>query len=399
MEHPESLLLAIGSVLLLGVMTDAIGRLTPLPRVTLLLMFGFLVGPSGTDILPVSVEQLFSITASMALTMVGFLLGGRFTLRSIRERGKEIVIVSICVVVVTAIIVFTACKMWGLEIGIALLLAGISSATDPAATIDVVEESKAEGPYTRTLLGVVAIDDAWGLILFSFCSAAAAGFYSVEGFASNLMTAFWEIGGAVGVGVILGLPFAYLSGRIAPGKPTLTEAVGVVFLCGGLAIWLEVSFLIASMVLGVVVVNMAKHHERPFHEIENVEWPFMVLFFVLAGASLDLDALHAIGAIGTVYMVSRTLGRVVGGWVGGWLANSEPTLRNWIGLALLPQAGVALGMALVASARMPELRPILLPVVISSTVLFELTGPVLARYALIRVGEANTANEPQSTAD
>jgi Kef-type K+ transport system membrane component KefB len=276
----------------------------------------------------------------------------------------------------------------GAGIQLALILAGIAPATAPAATIDVVREARTKGPFRQLLLGIVAVDDAWGLILFSVCSAAAAAVAGMDGYATPLGAAGWEIGGAVLLGVTLGVPAAKLTGLIEPGEPTLSEALGIVFLCGGLAIWLGVSFLIASMVLGVVVANLAKHHRRPFHAIENIEWPFMVLFFVLAGASLQLTALETIGLVGAVYIIARAVGRVLGGWLGGWLCRADTSTRRWIGWALMPQAGVALGMALVASSRSPHLKEIVLPIVISSTILFELAGPVLTRHALRRVERA-----------
>ena len=187
---------------------------------------------------------------------------------------------------------------------------------------------------------------------------------------------------------------AFITGRIRPGRPTLVEAVGLVFLCGGLAIWLDVSFLLAAMMMGVVVANRASHHERPFHAIENIEWPFMILFFVLSGASLELRDLLLAGVVGTGYIVLRILGRLVGAWLGGLLSNASPNLRRWMGLALLPQAGVALGMALVARQRYPDLGETILPVIIGSTILFELIGPIFTRSALDRWREI-PATTPQ----
>jgi Kef-type K+ transport system membrane component KefB len=388
MTDAAKILLALGSVLLLGVATDAIGRRTPLPRVTLLLIFGFSIGPGWLNLLPDAFVNSFDLATDMALVMIGFLLGGQFTLRAMRERGRQVLWISILAVVVTAAVVFAALVSLGVGLPLALLLAGIAPATAPAATFDVVREAKAQGPFTQRLLGVVAVDDAWGLVLFSFCSAAAAAISGLDGFDSPLTKAVWEIGGAIVLGILLGLPAAYLTGRIQPGEPTLSEALGVVFLCGGLAIWLDVSFLISSMVVGVVVVNLAKHHSRPFHAIENIEWPFMVVFFVLAGASLELAALKTIGLVAGVYVIARAVGRIAGAWAGGMMCRAERPVCRWIGLALMPQAGVALGMALVASNRMPQFTEMLLPIVISSTVFFELTGPVLTRYALHRVGEA-----------
>jgi Kef-type K+ transport system membrane component KefB len=163
----------------------------------------------------------------------------------------------------------------------------------------------------------------------------------------------------------------------------------MVLLCGGLAMWLDVSFLLAAMVMGAVVANLARHHKRPFHAIENIEWPFMIVFFILAGASLRLGALSQIGIIGTAYVILRFAGRLAGAWAGGKISRADPLTTRWMGMALMPQAGVAMGMALVATQRFPEFSDIILPIVISSTVLFELIGPLMTRRALVRVGEVH----------
>ena len=176
----------------------------------------------------------------------------------------------------------------------ALFLLGLATATAPAATSDVVHEVRADGKFTRTLLGIVAIDDAIGLIFFSLMLA-----------------------------------------------------------------------------------------------IENIEWPFMILFFVLAGSSLHLGSLSRIGIIGSAYVILRVVGRLAGAWAGGKISHVDPLLNRWMGVALMPQAGVALGMALVATQRFPELADTILPIVIGATVLFELIGPVLTRKALTSVGEVS----------
>ena len=387
MDDTAKILITLGVLLLLGLATDVIGRRTRLPRVTLLLIFGFAIGPAGLGFLCPTEEKWFSIVADMALIMIGFLLGEKFTLSSLREHGKLVLWLSVAEVVVTALVVLVGLLLIGLQMGIALLLAGIATATDPAATTDVVHETKADGVFTRTMLGIVAVDDAWGLIVFSLMITAAQAFSGQGGSIAPLLTGAWEIGGALLIGIGLGIPMAYLTGRIKPGEPTLVEALGLVFLCGGIAIWLEVSFLLASMVLGCVVANLARHHIRPFHAIEGIEWPFMILFFVLAGASLHTEMLFQIGLVGSAYIILRIIGRLVGAWTGGAISHADPLMRRWMGMALMPQAGVALGMALVAMQRRPDLGEVILPVVIASTVLFELIGPVLTRTGLVHVGD------------
>jgi Kef-type K+ transport system membrane component KefB len=394
MDTPVQILLTLGMLLLVGLLTDLVGRRTKLPRVTLLLVFGILVGPSALNLLPDIGERWFVVVADMALVMVGFLLGEKLTVKALRGSGWQVFAISSGVVLATATLVVAGLGLLGVPLTVALLLGGIAPATAPAASVDVVHEARAEGPFSRTLLGIVAVDDAWGILVFSVMLSAAQFLQGQDG-ASSLLQGAWELGGAVLVGVALGIPMAYLTGRIQPGEPTLAEALGVVFLCGGLALWLDVSFLLAAMVLGAVVANLARHHARPFHAIEGIEWPFMILFFVLAGASLHLNSLPGIGLIGAAYICLRIAGRLLGAWVGGAIAGMKPSMRLWMGLALMPQAGVALGLALLAAQRFPQFSGTVLPVVVGSVVIFELIGPIFTRMALRRAGEVG-AEEPSA---
>lgn len=387
MDDIARILITLGVLFLCGVAIDAIGRRTRLPRVTLLLILGFLIGASELDFFYPYEGKWVPVLTDIALVMVGFLLGGQFTLASLREHGRLVLWISIAEVISTAMVVLVGLLLIGVQMDIALLLAGIAPATDPAATTDVVNEIKADGKFTRTLLGVVSIDDAWGLILFSFMLTAAQAWSGQGDYIKPLLTGAWEVGGALVLGIVLGVPMAYATGRIKPGEPSLVEALGVVLICAGIALWLEVSFLLASMALGSVVANLARHHTRPFHAIEGIEWPFMILFFILAGASLQTEALYRIGFIGGVYIIFRIIGRLLGAWSGGSISNAGPVMRRWMGMALMPQAGVALGMALVAAQRRPDLGEIILPIVIASTVFFELVGPILTRMGIVQAGE------------
>ena len=396
MQEISITLITLGALMMLGLVTDLLGRHTPLPRVTLLLTFGFIIGPAAMDLLPEIEPQLFELLSSIALMMIGFLIGGTLTRASFKRQGRRVLSVSITMVVVTVTIVALGLVLLGVPVAIALLFAGIAPATAPAATADVVHETGAEGPFSQTLIGIVAVDDAWGLIAFSLILAAVLLMNGDGGLANVALASLRDIGGAVVLGTLLGIPMAYLSGRLSEGEPLQVEALGMVFLCGGLALWLDVSFILAAMVMGAVVTNLARHHKRPFHAIEGIEWPFLVLFFVLAGASLELEALWLAGPWLLGYVVLRVLGRLLGAWLGGALCHDDPAERWWMGLAMLPQAGVALGMALVAAQRLPALGEIVLPVIIGATVIFEVIGPVLTRVALHRVGERATITDSGS---
>ncbi len=380
--------LVLGGLLLLGLLADEIGRRTRVPRVTLLILFGVAAGQSGFSLLPRAFHGWYDFMATTALAMVAFLLGGRLSLNSMREHGRVILSVSLAVVVTTTLVVSVGLIIVGTPVALALVLAGIATATAPAATQDVVRQTGAKGPFTDTLLGIVAIDDAWGLIAFSFLLVLAKAIGGGGGLAI-LSSGLWEVGGAVALGVALGLPAAYFTGRLSPGEPSQAEALGLVFLCAGFAGWLGVSFLLVGIVVGAIVVNCARHHSRPFHEIENVEWPFMVLFFVLSGATLHIESLATIGVIGITFILLRTLSRILGGWLGSTLARAKELHRVWIGPALMPQAGVALGMALVASNEFPQYSESLLALAVGTTVVFELAGPLMTWVALRKVGELN----------
>ncbi len=386
MEDGYTVLVVFGGILLVGLAADYMGQRTAFPRVTTILLFGALIGPEALNFIPRLLLDNFNIIAQITLIMVGFLLGERMALQELRQIGRGALVISITAAVITWLMVWFGLMAVGSGIEIALLLGCIAAATSPEAVVDVVVESGAKSRFAKRLLAIVALDDAWALLLFSVGIALVMALHGTDGADSPVLFVLREIFGAILLGVVIDLPASYLTGRIRPGQPMLTEALGLVFLAGGLAIALEVSYLITAMTMGVVIAIFARHHERPFRAIEGLEWPLLAIFFVLAGASLDFEALLAIGWIGCAYVLFRTVGKVVGAWVGGGLSRVGTTERFWTGAALLPQAGAAMGMALVASSQFPAYRQILLPIVIGSTVLFEIVGPIVTRRAINRMG-------------
>lgn len=389
------ILLSIGGLMLAGLATDALGRRTPLPRVTLLLLFGMLLGGGGLDLIPAGVAEAFPLVADMALLMIGFLLGERLTATGLAGHGRRILLLVLGESLGAAVAVFLLLLACGLDTAVALVLAAIAAASAPTATYDVVQEARAQGPFTNTLLQIVALDDVVGLVLFSVALAVALAVGGDTSAANPLQLVARDLGGAVLIGAVLGVPGAYLSGRIDAGQPSLVEALALVMLCGGLARWFDVSFLIAAVSMGAVVANLARHHERPFHAIENIEWPFMILFFSLAGMSVDWPDASGALLLVAAYVLARAAGRVGGCRLGAIAAGSSPAIRRYMGFALLPQAGVAIGMALMAASRLPETGALVLVIVVTTTVIFELVGPVFTRIALARAGESGAAgNEP-----
>ena len=371
---------------MLGIATDAIGKRTHLPRVTLLLLFGILIGTHGLNIIPTVFIDNYAIIADIALVMIGFLVGGKLTINLIQKEGREVIIIAAFAVVLTTIVVTSGLLLLGVPPEIAIVLGCISSATAPAATLDVVMESDYRSQFVDRLIAIVALDDLLGLLLFSLALAILTNTGGAADYDSSvLITSVIEIGGAILLGIVIGLPAAFLTGKAKPGQPLFAEAVGLILICGGMAKWLGVSHLISAIVMGAVVTNYAKHHEYAFHEIKNIEWSFMVLFFTLAGASMHIVSLQEISLLLISYILLRTIGKLVGGNMGCRIVATDELTRKWLGSALLPQAGVAIGMALVASSYFEDDKAILLGVVIGATIIFEIFGPIFTRNAIHKV--------------
>lgn len=376
-------LIALGALFLGGLIADIASRKTGLPRVTLFLFIGLAAGGTGFDLIPADLRGWYDILSVIALTMVAFLLGSALHRDALRQHGRAIIAISLAIVLGTVAIVSLGLTALGLPFGLALLLAAIATATAPAATSDVITQSGVNNGFTQTLRGIVAIDDVWGLLGFSLVLVAVAQSQGHQDLA-GLSQAAWEIGGAIALGLIIGGPAAMLTGRLRDGEPLQIEALALVFLTAGMSLWLDVSFLIAGMVAGTVIVNLAAHHTKAFHEIEHIQWPFVVLFFILAGGSLDIAVAATLGGVGLGFVALRAIARLIGGMIGARIADLPAREGLWFGAALLPQAGVAIGMALIAAQRFPEWGPQIIALTIGTTVVFEILGPLATLHAIRR---------------
>lgn len=382
-------LITVGCFLLLGLAADYLGRKTPFPRVTILLLVGLAFGPSGFDLLGSTAELWFQIAGDIALGMIGFTIGGELMAARFKGSGLNVVWIAVVQAIATAVVVTIGLSLLGFPLPLALLLGGIATATAPAATVSVTKELGSSGPLTKALISVVALDDVVALLTFSFLIAIAAAFAGNGASWQVAIVGLWEIGAGIGIGCLVGIPLAYLSGRIRPGDPTILEVMGAVLLVVGLAEASGASYLLATVTTGALVANLAKHHERPFHAIEDIQAPWLVMFFLLAGATFELMSLALAGWLGAGYIVLRTIGKIAGCRLGTHLVKAEPVVQKWLGLTLLPHAGVAIGMALFSRKHFPEFSENLMSVVLAATVVFELIGPLLTRHALIKSGEAS----------
>ncbi|MDX1551688.1 MAG: cation:proton antiporter [Marinobacter sp.] len=379
-------IILLGAILSASIFADTIARRTRVPRISILMLVGIgiafvqqvWIGNQNGDLLGGLSEPLIQV----ALVMVAFLLGSELKLDRLRNTGPLILIISLFVIIGGGLVVGGGLLVLGFPLVVAVSLAAISVATDPAAVSESVRENGKAGLLPRILLGIVAIDDGWGIVVFGLSMAVLGWLVGGDG-QQALLHAFWELGGAVMIGAAIGLPAAWLTGRLRPGEPTQVEAIAIILLLTGLSSLLGVSALLASMVAGSLVANLSYHHTRSFREIEHIEWPFLVFFFVLSGASIDLYKVDDAILLTIAYLLLRLAGRVLGGYLAVTTsrARHEALPRN-IGLALTPQAGVAIGMALLAAERFPEFSNTILPVVVASTIIFELVGPVLVKRVL-----------------
>jgi Kef-type K+ transport system membrane component KefB len=384
-------LVLLGVMLLAGYVAHIAAPRISVPRVTLLLLAGAVFGPSVLDVVPQAACEWFPFVAHMALAMVGFLLGENFAGRKIQEKGRLVLSITAGEMLFAAVVVFVALMLTGAPAALALILAAIAPASAPAAIFETIREGNSKGPLTDTVLGVVAIDDGLGVIFFSLLLVVAQAVSGQAVQFSELLRGLWEVFGAVALGGLLGLPMAWTLTRIRDGQPTLIEAAGFIFLCAGLASLLNVSYLLAAMVLGAVTASRGAGNLKPFHAIEKVREPFLAVFFILAGLEFEPDKLTALGLIGVVYVAARTVGLVLGGRIAGGIAKAPAEIKSRVGWCILPQAGVALGFALLVREQLPGVGESVLALIIGTTVLFEILGPLIARRQLKMAGELQEA--------
>ena len=380
-------LITLGILFMVGFLADTIGRNTPIPRVSILMVAGFIIGPNGFDLLPGSTQSWMPVVSDMALVMIGFLLGSSLKYDSLRRSGMLVLWITLGVVGATALLVGGGLWLAGIPLPLALIYGGIAPATAPAATVDVVHEVNAKGRFTEVLLKIIALDDALGLILFSLMLAAAQMLASGDGGGvATLIHGGRDIVFAVFVGAVLGAPMSYLTGYLKSGEHTLLEALGMVCICGGVAMWLDVSFLLAAMTMGMVVVNLAKRLDCSFYSIRSIEWPIVVLFFLFAGINIEVEHIYVNQKLIMFYILLRIGSRFVGGVLGAKKGGESWFFGKWMSMALMPQAGIALGMALTAAHRFEEFQSVV-SVIAATTVFFEIMGPICTRFALKKVGD------------
>jgi Kef-type K+ transport system membrane component KefB len=394
-----NILLLFGVALLASVLASFLCVRLKIPQVIGHLLVGILLGQSGLKVITIhDVEQL-TMVSYFALALIGFNIGGELRWARIKRFGMAIIIITLFETMVSCLAVFTAIYFLTKNLALALILGGLACATAPGGTTNVIHEYKARGQLTSTLFGVVGADDAFAIVLFSILSGLAKVYVgaspeSLSSIASHVVS---DIGGAIVLGGLLGGLFSFWILRInSIDVRNLMTLVGI-FICSGLAISLNVSLILATMVMGIVIGNIRPHRARSnFSSLHVISTPIYMLFFVLIGARLDYRLLLAMGSIGFTYFFFRTFGKYFGAFVGAYMANAPKKVRQNIGLCLFSQAGVAIGLAISldvafsnSTPQARELSTLVLTVITASTLIFQIIGPIMTKYALMKANETN----------
>ncbi|HDQ99599.1 MAG TPA: CBS domain-containing protein, partial [candidate division WOR-3 bacterium] len=329
----------------------------------------------------------------LALGIIGFMIGGELKLAVFRRQGGQMLALLVAEVL-GAFVVVTA--LVGLVTGnwlLAMLLGAIASATAPAATADVLWEYRTLGVLTKTTLVIVALDDGLALLLFGFTAAIARTVLGGDGFtALTVLRPLYDIAGALALGAAVAVAFHFIQRRMREKELVLAFALGSILLLVGAAEALRVDMILAAMVFGAVFVNLAgKSGESVFSIVQRFAPPIYVLFFVLAGARLRLGALSGVMWLAAfVYLVGRSGGKFLGVWVVSRIGRAPEVVRRYLGLTLLSQAGVAIGLAILSArifADHPEVSVAIVGIVTATVFLSELFGPPAVKYAVTKAGE------------
>ncbi|MCI9164610.1 MAG: cation:proton antiporter [Oscillospiraceae bacterium] len=393
-----------------GLLLSRLAKKLNLPAVTAYLIAGLLLGPYCIGALQLfslgfssaaEVESL-NIISQVALGFIAFTIGNEFRLEQLRHMGRQAITVGILQAVITAILVDLALVVLHfinpavISIPSAITLGAIAAATAPAATLMVVRQYKADGPLTRLLLLVVAIDDAVGLVLFSASFGVAAALESgAISLTTVLVEPLVEIVLSLGLGALAGWLLFRVEKYFYSRSKRLSISIGFVLLTVGLSmaefevggIHCGFSLLLVCMMTGTVFCNICDFSEELMGRVDSWTAPVFVLFFVLSGAELNLKVLSnpLVLLIGAVYILSRSLGKYVGAYWSCALTSCDNKIKQHLGVTLLPQAGVALGMALTAQQLSDG--EIVRSVVLFSVLVYELVGPALTKRSLIAAGE------------
>ncbi|MBI9045632.1 MAG: cation:proton antiporter [Anaerolineaceae bacterium] len=388
----------IGLLVSISFLGSKIFQWLGIPQVVGFIVMGVILGTSFLNIVPMELVKELTFISEIALGLIGFDMGSHLRFDDLKKLGRSIFFILIFEAFGTFLLVSAGIYLLTQSLHTALIFGALSSATAPAATVDVLAEYDAKGPLTTSLLAVVGLDDALSLLLFSIIASYTETLLVGSGMPSlmdSIKLPLIEIGGSLLLGVLSGLLLNQILCRMKNLHDTMAISIGFVFLCVGLSNTFGLSLILTTMIMGVTVVNLCADHGRSIrYTIEQAGPVIYVLFFTLVGARFDIRLLPTMGLVGGAYVVLRSLGKFSGAWVGGTIGGASPLVRNNLGLGLLSQAGVAIGLALSCCDRFGPLGPegvalsaMILSVITATTFVVQVFGPIGVKLAITRAGE------------
>ncbi len=388
------ILFYLGTILLAGLLFGRLVKFCKLPNVTGYLLAGLILGPYVLRILPADVVSKLDLVSDVALGFIAFSVGSQFKTSYFKRVGFTPVVIAITEALGAVVLVTVGLIAAGQSVPFSIVLGAIAAATAPAATIMVIKQYRAKGPLTETLLSVVALDDAVALIAFGFAVTLAKGMTAGVGgsLLVSILKPFLEILTALALGAILAILFTVPLRFFKKSGNRLCIIAAFVFLATALANLLGVSALLTTMAMSAVFVNVYKSPDDIMKLADSITQPIFVMFFVVSGAELNLTVIPTIGLVGVVYVVLRVAGKWLGATLGGVLMKADSAIKKYLGPTLIPQAGVAIGLTLVAQQVVPEHAQVIRAVVLCATFIYEIIGPAVAKLCLVKAGEIKTEN-------
>lgn len=387
-------LLKISIALVVGIIGGKLAERFKLPNVSGYLIFGLLLGPSITGLFS-SIDEInkFNIISEIALAIIAFSIGSEFIIKEIKKLGKSIVIITLLEVVGAIGVVFSVMYFgFKQDFAFSIVIASMSAATAPAATLLVMRQFRAHGPLTKTILPVVALDDIFGIIAFGIAMSVALISQTTESITLGkmIMGPFIEIGGSILLGLILGFALALVVRLLKSHGGLQPIVLATIGLATGLSKVLGFSPLLTNIVIGTVIVNVVHNYDKVFNSVNDFAGPIYVLFFTLAGAKLELSVLAQVGWLGLGYIIARASGKMIGAAIGAQLVNADKVVKRYLGLALLPQGGISIGLlVIVAQNFQADFVQKITTIIMFSVLIYETSGPIFAKIAIKRAGEIN----------
>lgn len=392
------LLFKLGIVIFVGIVGGKVANLVKLPNVSGYIVAGLLIGPSLINLLTPGEITGLGIINDIALAAIAFSIGSEFRFADIKRSGKDVLLITVAEVVGAVVLVFFVMfVIMGQPLEFSLVIASMSAATAPAGILMVIRELRAQGPLVRTILPVVAIDDALGIMVFGVSMSIArmtSGAESVSVF-QIIWAPLYEILGSLLLGTVIGIIFSYLSHKMKGRDEMLSLVWAFILLGTGAANFLKLSPLLTCMMVGTVVINVLQNANRVFALIGDFTPPINLLFFTLAGASLDLNILSKVGILGISYILARAGGKILGATVGARQVKAEKKVVKYLGMSLLTQGGISIGLSMVVARELPAYSEAIITVILFSVLFYEIAGPILAKIAIQRAGEENGALKMQ----